>query len=76
MKSLYVTDAEAGTSLNSVLINLTSGAGQAGVAMSKLGVSAFDSHGKFKGIKTVLTELNAKLANCTEEQRNTYLAKQ
>ncbi|GAB6150202.1 phage tail tape measure protein [Clostridium novyi] len=69
-----IKGSEAGTSLNSVLINLTSGAGQAGKAMSKLGVSAFDNSGKFKGVKTVLTELNAKLANCTEEQKNTYLA--
>ncbi|MDH2337070.1 phage tail tape measure protein [Clostridium perfringens] len=66
--------SEAGVALNSVLINLTSGAGQAGKAMSKLGLKAFDSNGKFKGVNVVLTELNEKLSHCTEEQRNTYLA--
>ncbi|WP_010293530.1 phage tail tape measure protein [Clostridium senegalense] len=66
--------SEAGTALNSVLINLTSGAGQAGVAMEELGLSSFDSEGKFKGVKVVLQELNEKLQGCTEEQKNTYLA--
>ncbi|WP_219716027.1 phage tail tape measure protein, partial [Clostridioides difficile] len=31
--------SEAGNSLNSIMINLTSGAGQAGVAMKELGLS-------------------------------------
>ena len=66
--------SEAGVALNSVLVNLTSGAGQAGVAMKKLGLSAFDSKGNFKRINVVLKELNSKLSKCTEEQRNTYLA--
>ncbi|MGL4742272.1 MAG: phage tail tape measure protein [Sarcina sp.] len=66
--------SEAGNALNSVLINLTSGAGQAGVAMGQLGLSAFDSEGKFKGMNVVLNELGDKLATCTEEQKNTYLA--
>ncbi|WP_075810617.1 phage tail tape measure protein [Clostridium perfringens] len=66
--------SEAGVALNSVLVNLTSGAGQAGKAMKKLGLNAFDSKGNFKGINVVLKELNTKLSKCTEEQRNTYLA--
>ncbi|MGG5460838.1 phage tail tape measure protein [Clostridium sp. B9] len=66
--------SEAGNALNSVLVNLTSGAGQAGEAMEKLGLNAFDSKGNFKGINVVLKELNTKLSKCTEEQKNTYLA--
>ncbi len=66
--------SEAGNALNAIMVNLTSGAGQAGVAMKKLGVSAYDSEGNFKGIKVVLDELNGKLKNCTNEQRDTYLA--
>lgn len=66
--------SEAGVALNSVLVNLTSGAGQAGKAMGALGLSAFDSEGNFKGINNTLKELNFKLKDCTEEQRNTYLA--
>lgn len=66
--------SEAGNALNSIMINLTSGAGQAGVAMKKLGVNAYDNNGKFKGLKVVLDELNKKLSTCTDEQRDTYLA--
>ena len=66
--------SEAGNALNSIMVNLTSGAGQAGVAMKKLGISAYDSDGKFKGLKVVFDELNQKLSTCTNEQRDTYLA--
>ena len=69
-----IKGAEAGNSFNSILINLTSGAGQAGKAMEQLGLSAFDSHGKFKGVSKVLLELKEKTKNMTEEQRNMYLA--
>ncbi|SHK49038.1 phage tail tape measure protein [Paramaledivibacter caminithermalis] len=65
--------SEAGNSLNSILINLTSGAGQAGKAMEELGLSAFDSNGKFKGIGNVLKELKEKLSGLTEEQKK-YLS--
>lgn len=66
--------AEAGNALNSVLINLTSGAGQAGEAMQKLQLSSFDAEGNFKGMNVVLNELGDKLATCTEEEKNMYLA--
>lgn len=42
--------------------------------MEKLGLSAFDSNGKFKGVTNVLLELKEKTAGMTEEQRNMYLA--
>src|SRR5699024_7401937 len=66
--------SQAGNALQSTLINLTTGAGQAGVAMKELGISAFDSNGNFIGIEATLLQLNDALAGCTEEQKNTYLA--
>lgn len=69
-----IKGSEAGNALSSVLINLTSGLGQAGTAMQELGISAYDSEGKFKGIEVVLKELDTALANCSEEQRDMYLA--
>jgi TP901 family phage tail tape measure protein len=42
--------SEAANSLNSIMINLTIGAGQAGTAMKELNISAFDSEGRFKGM--------------------------
>lgn len=51
----------AGTSLNSVLINLTKAGGESAKAMEKLGVSAFDSEGKIKGIEQIMQELAVAL---------------
>lgn len=66
--------SEAGNSLNSILINLTAGFGQAGDAMDALGLSAFDSKGNFKGVTQTLLELNDKVSGLSEEQRNMYLS--
>lgn len=41
--------SEAGTALNAIMANLTTGAGQAGEMMQQLGISAFDSEGRFIG---------------------------
>lgn len=69
-----IKGSEAGTALNAIMINLTTGAGQAGKAMKKLGVSAFQD-GKFKGLKQTLTEVRDKLAGMTEEEQNYYKAR-
>lgn len=69
-----IKGSEAGTALNAIMINLTTGAGQAGKAMQKLGVSAFEN-GKFKGLKQTLTGVRDKLSGLTEEQQNYYKAR-
>lgn len=69
-----IKGSEAGTALNSVLINMTTGSGQAGDAMEELGLTCFDSNGKFKGMEVVLSELQGALSGMTDEQKNTYLA--
>lgn len=69
-----IKGSEAGTALNAIMINLTTGAGQAGTAMKKLGVSAFEN-GKFKGLKQTLTEVRDKLSGLTEEEQNYYKAR-
>jgi TP901 family phage tail tape measure protein len=74
MANRGIKGAEAGNGLSTVLINLTTGAGRAGTAMKELGLSAFDNEGNFRGIATILTDLNAKLAGMTEEQQNLYKA--
>ena len=65
---------ESATALNSVLINMTTGAGQAGEAMEALGLNAFNVDGSFKGLGNVFAELNDKLKGMTDEQKNYYLA--
>lgn len=66
--------SEAGNSLSSVLINITSGAGQAGTAMKELQLSAFNEDGSFKGVTQTLIELKEKLKGMTDEQVNMYLS--
>lgn len=69
-----IKGSEAGTALNAVMVNLTTGTGQAGKMMSQLGVSAFDSNGKFIGLEETLKQVNTALQGCTEEERNAALA--
>lgn len=66
--------AEGGTALNAVMVNLTTGAGQAGKMMQQLGVSAFDQQGKFIGLGATLQQLDTALQGYSEEQRNAALA--
>lgn len=42
--------------------------------MAELGLSAYDSEGKFKGLNTVFSELSESLKGYTDEERDTYLA--
>lgn len=65
---------EAGTALNAIMVNLTTGTGQAGQMMQKLGVSAFDSQERFVGLEETLQQLNGALKGCSEEERNAALA--
>lgn len=69
-----IKGSEAGTALNAIMVNLTTGTGKAGKAMESLGISAFDSEGNFIGLEETLKQVNTALQNCTEEERNTYLA--
>ena len=66
--------AEGGTALNAVMVNLTTGTGQAGKMMQQLGVSAFDQQGKFIGLGATLQQLDTALQGYSEEQRNAALA--
>lgn len=69
-----IKGSEAGTALNAIMVNLTTGTGKAGTMMEKLGVSAFDSEGNFIGLEATLQNLNTALQGCTEEERNAALA--
>lgn len=61
--------SEAGTAFNSILVNLTGGAGKASAAMETLGISAWNSKGKFIGIEGTLRKLKDALGECTDEQK-------
>lgn len=69
-----IKGSEAGNALSAVLINLTSGTGQAGKKMEELGISAFDAEGKFIGLQETLGLINTRIADMTEEEQNAALA--
>lgn len=74
LASRGIKGSEAGTALNAVINNLTTGTGQAGKMMGKLGISAFDSNGKFIGLAETLRVVDEATKDMTEEQRNAALA--
>lgn len=74
LASRGIKGSEAGTALNAVINNLTTGTGQAGKMMEKLGISAFDSNGKFIGLAETIRVVDDATKNMTEEQRNAALA--
>lgn len=69
-----IKGSEAGTSLNSVLVNLMGSGGQAAKALEALGVSMYDVDGNRKGVTTTLRELDEALKNCSESERDVFTA--
>jgi len=67
--------SEAGNNLNSVLINLIGASGQSSEALEMLGVSAYDSNGKFIGITNTIRLVSDKLAGLDDQQRDFFIAK-
>lgn len=69
-----IKGSEAGTSLNSVLVNLMGSGGQAAEALESLGVSMYNIDGTRKSITTTLTELNTALSRCSNAERDVFTA--
>jgi TP901 family phage tail tape measure protein len=67
--------SEAGTSLNSILVNLMGANKSAKAAMESFGVSAWDAQGNFIGVTNTLKLLDGALESCTEQQKNFLEAK-
>lgn len=68
-------DTEAGTALNSILVNLTGNGRSSGEALDKLGISAYNSSGKFKGIVNILKEVAKAMATASDETKHFISAK-
>lgn len=69
-----IKGSEAGNALNAVLVNLTTGTGQAGKMMEQLGISAFDSAGNFIGLQETIQRVYEATKDMTEAERNAALA--
>lgn len=74
MANRGIKGSEAGTALNAIMTNLTTGTGQAGKMMESLGISAFDSQGNFIGLEATLQAVNEATAGLSQEERNAALA--
>lgn len=70
-----IKGAEAGTSLNSILINLTKATGESAEALKRMGVSAFDTvTGKMRPIEDVLGDIKYALKEFDDEQAEIQLS--
>lgn len=65
-----IKGAEAGTSLNSILINLMGTTSTTGAAMKALGVQTYDAQGNFRGVETVLKEVGKSMGNMNQQQED------
>lgn len=67
--------SEAGHKLNSILVNLVGANKNAATAMTDLGVSAWDSNGRFIGLTNTLKLLGEALDSATDEDKVKFEAK-
>jgi TP901 family phage tail tape measure protein len=66
--------SDAGTSFKTMLLSLANPADKTKVAMENLGISAYDTQGKFVGITNLAQQLHDKLGGLTQAQRDSTLA--
>lgn len=67
--SAGLTGSDAGTSFKTMLAAVTPNSKEAAKAMEELGISAFDSQGKFIGLSEYAGVLQDSLSGMTDEQR-------
>lgn len=64
--------SEAGRALSTVLTRLSKPPKEAQVALDELGISVFDSEGKFLGLENVLGQLNTAFSSLSQEEQAYY----
>lgn len=74
MASAGLTGSDAGTSLKTSLIALSSPSSVAAKEMKRLRISAYDANGEFIGMEALAGQLQTRLGGLTDEQRNSALA--
>lgn len=67
-----ITGEEAATALNRAMMDLYTPTSTAKKALDELGVSVYDAQGNARDFNDVADELNGKLSEMSEEQRNAY----
>ena len=64
-----MTGSDAGTSLKTMMQRLAAPTAEAAAELDRLGISAYDSQGNFRGAEVVLGELSTQTANMSTEAR-------
>lgn len=68
MANSGIKATQAGTSLRAMLTRLSTGSGEAGVAMEKLGIRLDDGHGNMKSLMQVMDELRGSFGDLKMSQ--------
>lgn len=66
--------AEAGNSLNSVMVNLSGSTDKTRKIFDELGIAIYDQQGNYIGLEATLEQLKTKFDGMTEAERNYYMA--
>lgn len=64
-----MTGSDAGTSLKTMMQRLAAPTAEAATELDRLGISAYDSQGNFRGAEVVLGELSTQTANMSTQAR-------
>src|SRR5690625_1818141 len=64
--------SQAGTAINAIMTRLTQSSGPAADALEEMGVSAFDSEGNFRGMETVLTDIEKSMETMADAEKAHY----
>ena len=66
--------SKAGTTLRSMLTSLTSPSDKTAATLEQLGVSLYDTDGKFRGFGTVLQDIRQKTKGMSDESKNAVVS--
>lgn len=66
--------AEAGNSLNSVMVNLSGSTDKTRAIFDELGIAIYDQQGNYIGFEATLEQLKTKFDGMSESERNYYMA--
>lgn len=69
-----IKSSEAGTSMNSILVNLIGTTKKTSEALKVMGITAYDSNGNFRGVETILKDCAKAMNTMTDAQKDSVSA--
>ena len=69
-----IKSSEAGTSMNSILVNLIGTTKKTSAALELMGITAYDSNGNFRGVETILKDCARAMDTMTDAQKDSVSA--